>query len=586
MIGLRPSSPIACRGMEYVVSMQPRPWPEVPESTARAAKAAFPRGNLAIRIRDELGQVYADERFASAFAVRGKPAISPGQLMMAVVLQFTENLSDRQAADAVRDRLSWKYALGLELDDPGFDASVLSEFRGRLVEHELTGAALDLLLERLGRLGLVKAGGRARTDSTHVLAAVRSLNRLELAGETLRAALEALAAAAPDWLTGLVDADWVIRYGARVDSYRLPEAETKRSRLAVQIGVDGYALLDAVHAATAPGWLRELPAVGVLRQVWIQQYYRVVGDGRQEVARREADDHGLPPGRARLVSCYDTDARYSIKRDHGWQGYKVHFTETCHEPVRDDDPGLDQADPPNLITNVATTEATVPDAKMTEPIHRQLAAKNLLPDEHLLDSGYPSAELVVASLREFGVRLVTPVLLDTSPQAAAGGGYDKTAFTINWDAHQATCPQGVASASWSPCTQRGDDAVVVKFPADACRPCPVRAQCTTAKRGGRQLTLRSRELHEALTHARAEQTSDQWKASYAARAGVEGTMHQAVAVTGTRHARYTGLPKTQLEHNIAAAAINLIRLDAHWTGKPIDRGRTSHLARLDFTLAA
>ena len=149
-----------------------------------------------MRIRDELGEVYADARFAGAFGVRGRPGISPGQLMMASVLQFSENLTDRQAAEAVRDRMTWKYALGLELEDPGFDASVLSEFRSRLVAGDLVCLALDALLERLAGLGLVKAGGRQRTDSTHVLGAIRELNRLELAGETLRAALEALTAAA------------------------------------------------------------------------------------------------------------------------------------------------------------------------------------------------------------------------------------------------------------------------------------------------------------------------------------------------------------------------------------------------------
>jgi transposase len=308
--------------MEFVVSMRPRPWPEVPDATARAAKAAFPKGSLAMRVRDELGEVYADERFAAAFAAVGQPALSPGQLMMAQVLQYAENLTDQQAADAVRDRLSWKYALGLELEDPGFDASVLSEFRTRLVDHELTAAALDLLLERLAERGLVKAGGRARTDSTHVLAAVRSLNRLELAGESLRAALEALAAAAPDWLARHIDAGWVTRYGARVDSYRLPGSEAGRKRLAVQIGADGYALFEAVRGQDAPGWLREVPAVQVLRRVWIQQYYRVVIGGRQEVTRRESDDHGLPPGRDRIISPYDIHARYSIKRDRGWEGYQ------------------------------------------------------------------------------------------------------------------------------------------------------------------------------------------------------------------------------------------------------------------------
>jgi transposase len=364
--------------MECVVSMQPRPWPEIPELTARAARAAFPKGNLAMRIRDALGEVYADARFASAFGVRGGPGISPGQVMMVTVLQFTENLSDRQAADAVRDRLSWKYALGLELEDSGFDASVLSEFRSRLVEHELTGAALDALLDRLGGLGLVAGGGRQRTDSTHVVGAIRSLNRLELAAETLRAALEALAVAAPDWLAGRVDAGWVARYGARVDGYRLPDSQAKRERLAVQVGTDGYTLLEAVWAPRAPGWLRALPAVQALRRIWVQQYCRTVVAGRQEVARREADEHGLPPGRLQLISPYDLDARYAIKRDHGWGGFKVHVTETCGDPAGDD-PDTGQAELPNLITNVATAPATVPDTKMTTPIHDQLAAKGLLP---------------------------------------------------------------------------------------------------------------------------------------------------------------------------------------------------------------
>ena len=130
-----------------------------------------------MRIRDELGEVYADARFTAVFGVRGRPGISPGQLMRASVLQFSENLTDRQAAEAVRDRMTWKYALGLELEDPGFDASVLSEFRSRLVAGDLTCLALDALLERLAGLGLVRAGGRQRTDSAHVLGAIRMLNR-------------------------------------------------------------------------------------------------------------------------------------------------------------------------------------------------------------------------------------------------------------------------------------------------------------------------------------------------------------------------------------------------------------------------
>jgi transposase len=157
------------------MSLQPRRLPEVPAGTARAARAAFPRGSLAVRVRDELGEVWSDQRFRGLFGVRGKPGISPAQLMIVLVLAFVENLTDRQAADMARRAIDWKYALGLALEDPGFDFSVLSEFRARLVAGSMQNEALDLLLARLAELGLVRSGGRARTDSTHVLAQLRSL---------------------------------------------------------------------------------------------------------------------------------------------------------------------------------------------------------------------------------------------------------------------------------------------------------------------------------------------------------------------------------------------------------------------------
>lgn len=183
-----------------------------------------------------------------------------------------------------------------------------------------------------------------------------------------------------------------------------------------------------------------------------------------------------------------------------------------------------------------------------------------------------------------GITLLGPLLTDTSPQAR-GGGYTAAAFTIDSDTRHARCPQGATSISWSPCTQRGTEAIVVKFDAATCRTCPARPQCTSATRSGRQLSLRPRPVHEAVQQARAEQTTDQWHNDYKIRAGVEGTMRQTTHVTGIRRARYLGLPKTTLEHNLAAAAINLIRYDAWLTGKPLDRTRTTHLQRL-FTRAA
>ncbi|HEX3512393.1 MAG TPA: IS1182 family transposase [Trebonia sp.] len=562
------------------MSMHPQPWPGVPEQTARIAKRAFPKGSLAIRARDELGSWYEDEDFADVFGVRGAPGISPAQLAMVTVLQFTENLTDRQAADEVRGRIDWKYCLGLELEDGGFDFSVLSGFRGRLVEGGRERVLFDRLLDRLKELGLVKAGGRQRTDSTHVLGRIRDLNRLELAGETVRAALEALAAAAPAWLAGIIGPSWQRVYGQRIDNWRLPDSQTAREELAVQYGRDGYWLLEQVHGPAAPGWLRELPAVQVLRRIWIQQYYQ---DG-EKVVRREEREHGLPPGRDRLASPYDLDARYSEKHGMSWTGYKDSLTETAGDPAGDD-PGTGRPAVPNLVTDVETTHAAVPDVVLTAPAQERLAARDLLPGEHDVDSGYISADLLVSS-RARGVVLVGPLLADTSPQARAGG-YTAAMFTIDWDSRQATCPEGSLSGKWAPMRQRdGKEAVSVRFAAAACGPCPARDKCTTAVRTGRQLFLRPREIHEAVAAARAEEGTRQWKDRYKARAGVEGLMGQASHVTGIRHARYTGLPKTRLEHLASATAINVIRLDAWYTCKPIDRTRTTHLQRLDVTAAA
>src|SRR5947209_13157354 len=144
---------VSGRGRDVLMSVQPRPWPEVPEQTAVVARSAFPKGTLAMRIRDELPGLFADEQFASAFGVRGKPGISPGQLALVTVLQFAENLTDRQTADAVRGRIDWKYALGLDLTDPGFGHTVLTGFRQRLIDHRLEEKVLDLLLSRLCELG-------------------------------------------------------------------------------------------------------------------------------------------------------------------------------------------------------------------------------------------------------------------------------------------------------------------------------------------------------------------------------------------------------------------------------------------------
>jgi len=385
--------------------------------------------------------------------------------------------------------------------------------------------------------------------------------------------------------------DWARRYGTPMTSWRPPASQAKQDELAIAYARDGYALLEAVYDESSPAWLRELPAVDVLRRVLVQNYTRAITGGKEVIKRREKEPEGdgLPPGHARIASPYDTDARWGVKREEFWLGYKLHVTETCDDEPRCGCPGHgtgrrghdeDCAAPafPNLITHVATTDATVPDSQMTSVICDDLAATNLAPGRSYLDSGYLSAALVVTALATWGIALIGPLLADTSAQARAGNGYARADFAIDYDGKTVTCPQGNTSASWTPCTQRGKDAIVVQFSARECGPCPARALCTSGKR--RLLTLPPRDLAEAQAAARAAEKTIPFQADYARRAGVEGTMHQAIS-HGARRARYRGLPKTRLDHVYMACALNLLRLHAYWTGTPLDRKRTSHLARLE-----
>jgi len=547
------------------MSLQPLIIQQVPEDTARVARAAFPKGNPYLRLYDELGPLYADQQFAALFPTRGQPGLSPAQLAVVTVLQFAERLSDRQAADAVRGRIDWKYVLGLPLEDAGFDASVLSEFRARLLAGAAEALLLTTLLERCRALKLLKARGRQRTDSTHVVAAIHALNRVELVGETLRHALNVLATVAPDWLRGVVPSIWHDRYDTRLAEYYLPAAEPARQALAEQLGADGRYLLEALHAPTAPAWLREVPAVGVLRRVWLQQYH--APDEGGVVRWRETTD--IPPAAQHINSPHDPEARYSLKRDTVWTGYKVHLTETC------------DADAPHLLTDVQTTPATTPDCAVTGAIHASLAAAELLPATHFVDGGYVDGGHLATSRREHGIDLVGPALADNSWQARAGQGFDAASFTLDWAARRATCPQGHPSVKWSEThDKRGAAVINIRFPRSACTACPCRDDCTHATKGGREITVRPEAEHLALHAARARQRTPAFQDLYNARAGVEGTHSQGLRRCGLRQARYVGTAKTHLQHLLIAVALNILRLAAWFAEQPRAQSRQSPFARM------
>jgi transposase len=533
----------------------------VPTETARVARAAFPKGNVYLRLRDEVGVFYADKAFAPLFSTRGRPAEAPWRLALVSVLQYVEGLSDRQAAQAVRGRIDWKYALGLELTDAGFDASVLSEFRTRLVTGGAEQQLLDTLLDRFRERQWLKARGRQRTDSTHVLAAIRTLNRLESVGETLRHTLNVLAVVAPDWIRAHSQPEWVDRYGPRCEEYRLPTSKEERQAFAETIGADGLQLLTAIDTDPHSAWLAQVPAVQTLRQIWAQQYRVDAGVARW----RTSDD--LAPAAEQLHSPYDPDARYGKKRSTTWVGYKVHLTETC-EP-----------DAPHLITQVETTSATTADVAMTQPIHDALQRKRLLPAQHVVDAGYLDAELLVASQRDYGVDLLGPPPANAHWQAHETSGFDISRFVIDWQAQQAICPEGCTSQRWIPShDQHRNEVIKVRFAAADCRACPSHARCTRAR--ARALTLRPHDQYLALLAARQRARTPAFTAQYAIRAGVEGTLSQGTRTFGLRRARYIGQARIHLQHLLTAAALNFARVGLWLTGAPHARTRQSPFVAL------
>jgi len=537
------------------MSMRPTLSDAIPPETARIARAAFRKGHPYLALRDTLGPLFADASFSDLYAHQGPAGISPARLAVITLLQFREGLSDREAADAVRSRLDWKYLLGLPLDDPGFDASVLTEFRDRL---QTDGAALRLLtqlLEHARGQGLLRERGAQRTDGTHVVAAVRRLNRVQLVQETMRHVLDVLALVAPSWLLQHTAPEWQERYAGEFIR-RLPTTESARERLAETIGRDGTALLAAIDAPISPVFLPQVEAVVTLRQVWAQQYEQ------DEAGPHFRRSEQLAPAAELTASPYDRDARFTARRQTSWTGYIVHLTETC-EP-----------DLPCLVVGIETTPATTPDAMVLPTIQQGLATRSLLPGTQVVDGGYSTADAVLTSQETHGITLIGPMQPDSSWQARAGEGFDLPHFALDWEHQTATCPQGKTSSTWRETTnQRGAAVIQIHFRQADCQPCPVREQCTRAER--RSLVVYPRPLHEARVRAQQAEGTTTFRAAYRHRAGIEGTISRGVRTAGLRHTRTRGLPQVRLEHLLLGTSLTFARLAAWFHGdrRPATRRR-------------
>ena len=331
--------------------------------------------------------------------------------------------------------------------------------------------------------------------------------------------------------------------------------------------------MDAVLSEEAPRWLRETPAIEVLRRVWVQNFFY----DRDGMVRWRTSEEGIPRAAHYVNHPIDTDARYARKFTTSWVGYRVHITETCEEDL------------PNIITDVQTAPAPVADGDATPLIHETLKEKGLLPETQLVDTGYLDAELLAQSKKKYGVDLFGPTRPDYKWQAREKTGFEAAAFSIDWENEVATCPEGKKGISWTPAIDGQDNKVVkIKFSGKDCMPCPSRESCIRSVKEykRRTVTVRIEEHYESLKMAREREGTDDFLAEYAKRAGIEGTISRSVRTCGVRRSRYVGLARTHLQHLLTAVASNFVRVGEWLSGVPKPKTRRSAFARLMAQTAA
>jgi transposase len=517
--------------------LKPQPLPPIPEETRHLAQQLYPPDHLLRRLGEEYADLVRDEDFADLYARTGQPALSPALLALVTVLQAMEHCSDRLAAEMVRSRIDWKYALHLPLAYAGFDPSVLCEFRQRLVAHQAQRRIFDALLQRLKEQGFLKGRAVQRTDSLAIIAGVRELNRLELVMETLRLALEAIAKQDPHWLKVHVPTDWLDTYGAWTQGERLiresgAQAAAETQRLLLQTGQDGLALLEALEAPHSKA-LRNLKAVDTLCTVWSQQYQQVELHSRDTPENRSVAQQGkleAPSATLRvpqpdslqmrsaaavddgqrghiIVTPHDPQARRATKRGHSWNGYKLHLTETAAE------------DAPSLITDVEVGAAAAYDCLSLDAIQERLQARDLLPATHLADAGYVNGPTLHHS-QERAVELLGPVPADTYGGSRQERIWAAEAFAVDVENEQATCPGGHSPHRWSVYHRPGGkdkDLIALIWDKKVCQRCALREHCLPA--GQSQRTLRLSCHYGLLKVRRCEQKSPTFQERYRRRAG-------------------------------------------------------------------
>lgn len=543
---------------------------KVPEDTARVIKALYKRKtrkNAYVVFADNFPIIFTQHDFESMYSRLGQHGVNPVVLALLTLVQFAEGLSDEEAMESLVSRMDLKYLLRLPLDHEGFDPSVLTEFRARLIE----GSAEELFLNRILRLaedkGLLKKG-KQRTDSTHVLSAARSMTRTELVLETMRNCLDVLCDVAPQLVLSLHPKFIMSKaYELRGLEFRIPRKENQRKELVENVGKDAKLLLSSIDGDESLEFLKKVPAVITLRRVFAEQF-EDNGKGGPKFRK----DKDLANSKYLIGSPHDPDARYSTKREDTWLGYKVNFTETCEEGA------------PRLITDVQACPATTSDSEMLPVIQRSLRKRGLSPDEQFVDAGYTKVENMKASSEKYSIKVIGPLRGGNTWQSEENKGFDISKFSINWEEKKVTCPAGLQSQSWR--ERRGRNSIEATFSGLNCQKCPFREQCTKSETGGRRLEFKQKELFDFLQKHRIYESSEEFKKLYRQRAGVEGAVSQAIRTCEMRRARYVGLKKVTLQAKLTGAAINLLRTAAYLVKAAVSKTRSSKYRELVLMPAA
>jgi len=518
------------------MSLQKRWNDEISADTAALGEVLLEPDDPYRLVGQEASHFFRFEDFVSLYDSIGRGAICPIVLSLVTVFQYLENLPDREAAKQARLRIDWKYALHQPLIWLGFHYSDLCNFRQRLLEHAKERLVFDKVCQWVKSHGLARKYGKQRTDSSHVLGAVERMSRLEVVWETLRVTLRELRRAAPTWYDETIPSAFHEAYHERQSDWKLTEDEVRQALQ--RAGQDGYWLLDRIDT-TAPEVAQGLAEVETLRTVLDQQFERTeAGVQAKKVPIK---------GKDIIVSPHDTDARWAEKRGHNWIGYKIQVTETA-----------DEGQAVQFLTDVDTVAANDGDSEQVDPIQSRLAERDLLPREHHVDQGYTSGPNLAKSA-ERGIELVGPVADDQSNKPQ---GYRQADFDLDFEAHQATCPEGQESTSWREyqAPEAPDDPlrreIKIQF-GDACDDCPARSLCAPGK-AGRTLTVSA--FHAELSARRVEQQTDEFKERLKERSAVEGTISELTRCHGARRARYRGKSKVRLQHLFTGAAVNIKRL--------------------------